>query len=144
MKTEENINNKYLPALSRIFSSVVMESLARKGHSSYLTEVCINSGLIEAISPATTLREFFDQVYNLLLKDISKPRTDRFVFEEIAGFDVSAGFAYGGSSIWIHEADPSNGVVLVPPYKTFYGVLKIGAGIPSVSVILANSIKEFR
>lgn len=69
MKTKENIKRKYLPALSRIFTPVVMDSLALKGHSGYLTEVYINSGLLERIDPSTTLGQFFDWVYNLLLKN---------------------------------------------------------------------------
>lgn len=63
------IDQKYLPALGRIFSPIVLDSLARKGYSPYLSEVCINSGLLERIDPATTLGEFFDWVYNLLFKN---------------------------------------------------------------------------
>ena len=63
------IDQKYLPALGRIFSPIVLDSLAQKGYSPYLSEVCINSGLLERIDPATTLGEFFDWVYNLLFKN---------------------------------------------------------------------------
>lgn len=69
MKTKENINRKYLPSLSRIFTPIVMDSLAQKGYSPYLSEVCINSGLLEEIDPATTLGQFFDWIYNLLFKN---------------------------------------------------------------------------
>ena len=68
MKTEKNINRKYFPALSRIFTPVVMDSIALKGHSGYLTEVCLNSGLLEKIDSTPTLGQFFDWVYNLLFK----------------------------------------------------------------------------
>lgn len=68
MKIEENINRKYFPALSRIFTPVVMDSLVQKGYSPYLSEVCENSGLLKNIDPATTLGQFFDWVYNLLFK----------------------------------------------------------------------------
>ncbi len=63
------IDQKYLPALGRVFSPIVMDSLAQKGYSPYLSEVCINSGLFERIDPTTTLGEFFDWVYNLLFKN---------------------------------------------------------------------------
>jgi len=63
------IDQKYLPALGRVFSPIVLDSLALKGYSPYLSEVCINSGLLERVDPATTLGEFFDWVYNLLFKN---------------------------------------------------------------------------
>jgi len=63
------IDPKYLPALGRVFSPIVLDSLAQKGYSPYLSEVCINSGLLERVDPATTLGEFFDWVYNLLFKN---------------------------------------------------------------------------
>ena len=68
MKTKENINRKYFPAISRIFTPLVMDSLVQNGYSPYLTEISINSGLLESINPATTLGQFFDQIYNLLFK----------------------------------------------------------------------------
>ena len=69
MKTIDNINQKYLPALSRIFSPVVMDSLALKGHSGYLTEVCANSGLLAQTDPSMPLAQFFDWIYNILFKN---------------------------------------------------------------------------
>ncbi len=63
------IDRKYLPTLGRIFTPIVMDSLVRKGYSSYLSEVCINSGLLEKIDPLITLGQFFDWVYNLLFKN---------------------------------------------------------------------------
>ncbi len=63
------IDQKYLAAIGRIFSPIVLDSLAQKGYSPYLSEVCINSGLLDRIDPATTLGEFFDWVYNLLFKN---------------------------------------------------------------------------
>jgi len=68
MKTTEKINRKYLPALSRIFSPVVMDSLTVKGHSGYLTEVCANSDLIGHVDPSMPLSQFFDWIYNILFK----------------------------------------------------------------------------
>ncbi len=69
MKTKENINQKYLPAVSRIFSPVVMDSLAHKGHSAYLYEVCSNSDILEQIEPSMPLSQFFDWIYNILFKN---------------------------------------------------------------------------
>ncbi|MFC1724256.1 sce7726 family protein [candidate division KSB1 bacterium] len=63
------INHNYLPALSRIFSPLVLDVIAQKGKSPFLSEVCKNSGLIDKIDFATTLREFIDRVYNHLLKN---------------------------------------------------------------------------
>ncbi len=69
MKTIDNINQKYLPAVSRIFSPVVMDSLALKGHSGYLSEVCAKSGLLEQTDPSMPLPQFFDWIYNILFKN---------------------------------------------------------------------------
>ena len=63
------VDTKYLPAIGRIFTPVVMDSLAQNGYSPYLSEVSINSGLIESINPAITLGQFFDQVYKFLFKN---------------------------------------------------------------------------
>lgn len=63
------IDPKYLPALGRLFTPIVMDSLAQKSYSPYLSEVCINSGLLDKIDPATTLGQFFEWVYNLLFKN---------------------------------------------------------------------------
>ena len=63
------IDPKYLPALGRLFTPIVLDSLAQNGYSPYLSEVCKNSGLLGRIDPATTLSEFFDWVYNLLFKN---------------------------------------------------------------------------
>lgn len=66
MKPLIEMNKKYLPALSRIFSPIVMDSLVKNGYSPYLSEVSINSGLLEFINQPTTLGLFFDQVYDYL------------------------------------------------------------------------------
>ncbi len=63
------IDSKYLPALGRLFTPVVMDSLEQKGYSSYLSEVCANSGLLEKLDSSTTLGQFFDWVYHLLFKN---------------------------------------------------------------------------
>ena len=63
------IDPKYLPALGRLFTPIVMDSLAQKSYSPYLSEVCINSGLLDKIDPTTTLGQFFEWVYNILFKN---------------------------------------------------------------------------
>jgi len=63
------IDPKYLPALGRLFTPVVMDSLEQKGYSPYLSEVCVNSGLLEKLDFSTTLGQFFDWVYNLLFNN---------------------------------------------------------------------------
>lgn len=55
--------------MSRIFSPVVMDSLARKGHSAYLYEVCSNSDILEQIELSMPLSQFFDWIYNILFKN---------------------------------------------------------------------------
>ena len=63
------IDAKYFPSIGRIFTPVVMDSLALKGHSGYLTEVCANSGLLEQTDPSIPLSQFFDWIYNILFKN---------------------------------------------------------------------------
>jgi hypothetical protein len=63
------INKKYLPAIGRIFSPLVLDSIAEKGYSSYLAEVCRNSGLVEKIDRGVSLGGFFDWTYNFLFKN---------------------------------------------------------------------------
>jgi len=63
------INSKYNPALSRIFSSSVMNELARKGHSAFFKEMLFVSGLHEIIDENITLSDFLQIVYNHLFKN---------------------------------------------------------------------------
>jgi hypothetical protein len=68
MKPEFKINQKYLYALSKVFSPMVMDSLALKGNSRYLSEVCLKSGLLEQIDFSNTLGQFIDWIYKILFK----------------------------------------------------------------------------
>jgi len=61
--------DKYFPSISRIFTPVVMDSIAQKGQSSYLSEVCSNNGLFEKIDLSMSLGQFFDWAYDLLFKN---------------------------------------------------------------------------
>ncbi len=63
------IDSKYMPSLGRLFTPIVMESLEQKGYSHYLSEVCVNSGLLKKLDSTITLGEFFDLVYSILLKN---------------------------------------------------------------------------
>ena len=69
MKTQERINKNYLPALSKVFTPVVMDSLISKGTSAYLNEIVNNSGLIGILDTSMTLKDFFDWLYNFLIKN---------------------------------------------------------------------------
>ncbi|MGR3179980.1 MAG: sce7726 family protein [Candidatus Anammoxibacter sp.] len=63
------INARYLPALGHIFTPVVIDSIAQQGSSSYLSEVCSNSGLVKQIDPSMPLKKFFDWIYKILFKN---------------------------------------------------------------------------
>lgn len=69
MKSKENINKKYFPALGRIFTPVVMDSIIQTGTSGYLNEVINNSGLIKGLDTSMSLNNFFDWVYDFLFKN---------------------------------------------------------------------------
>ena len=69
MNTNIQIDQRYLPALGRLFSPVVMNSLAMEGYSGYLSEVCTNSGLLTQIDPEMPFGQFFDLIYNILFKN---------------------------------------------------------------------------
>jgi len=63
------IKKRYLPALSKIFTPIVLDSLAQNGTSNYLDEVVTNSGILNQLQASYSLRHFFDWVYDLLLKN---------------------------------------------------------------------------
>ena len=63
------INANYLNALSRIFTPIVLDSIAEKGYSAYLSEVCENSRLLQTIDNDTPFADFLNRVYDLLFKN---------------------------------------------------------------------------
>lgn len=69
MKKLHNINFNYLNAISRIFTPLVLDNVAEKGHSSYLTEVCSNSLLLNNIDMGLPFAEFLNRVYSFLFKN---------------------------------------------------------------------------
>jgi len=62
------IDDKYLPAIGRIFTPVVMDSIALNGHSAYLSEVCSNCGILQHIDSSMSLGQFFDFIYDIIFK----------------------------------------------------------------------------
>ncbi|MFH1052677.1 MAG: sce7726 family protein [bacterium] len=63
------VERKYLPALSKLFSAIVMNSIEQKGTSKYMIEVCKNSGMDKYLDPSIKISQVFDLVYNLIIKD---------------------------------------------------------------------------
>ena len=60
------IDERYFPSLSRVFSPIVMYELMQRGRSDYLDEVVSNSGIGSIIDMSQRLRDFFDGLYNFL------------------------------------------------------------------------------
>ncbi len=69
MNLAKTIDRTFYPAIGKIFTPLVMDQLISKGHSKYLAEVSLNSGLLEDLDPTTPLSHFFDRVYHLLFKN---------------------------------------------------------------------------
>lgn len=68
MKNALQIDDKYLPSISKFFSSGVLDSLIVQNNSAYLDEVCQNSGLLKNFDANGTVGDFFDYAYGVLLK----------------------------------------------------------------------------
>jgi hypothetical protein len=67
--TELNLNPKYLNALARIFSPLVLDSIASKGHSSYLTETINNSSIYTQLDKDLSFAEFLNWIYDYLFNN---------------------------------------------------------------------------
>ena len=52
--------------MARLFSAAVIDELASKGHSPLATRLLNEAGLSREFDPATRLRDFFDQIHDLL------------------------------------------------------------------------------
>jgi len=63
------IEQKYFHSVGRIFSPIVLDSIAYRGYSSFLTEICKNSGLLDNFNSSRTFREFLDWVYGFLFRN---------------------------------------------------------------------------
>jgi len=64
-----NIPLNYLPAFGKVFSPLVMNNLAQNGYSGYLSEVCSNSRIKDQIDTTISLRQFLEDLYNILQKN---------------------------------------------------------------------------
>ena len=64
-----NIPVNYLPAFGRVFSALVMNNLAENGYSDYLSEVCSNSRIMDQIDPTTLVKQFLEDIYDILQKN---------------------------------------------------------------------------
>ena len=68
-KTSFDIKLKYHNSLSRIFSPMVLDSIAINGKSAYFTEICTNSKLLTRIDRKLNFMDFLDKVYDFLFKN---------------------------------------------------------------------------
>lgn len=64
-----DIDQKFFAAIGRFFSPIVLTNLEKDNQSSYLSEVCHNSGLLKNIDLSITLGKFFDIIFQFLLKN---------------------------------------------------------------------------
>ena len=69
MKKTLNVNTNYINALSRIFTPFVLDNIAEKGYSSYLSEVCANSNILQNIDNSLSFADFLNWIYNFLFKN---------------------------------------------------------------------------
>ncbi len=60
------IDKRCFPSLSRVFSPIVLNDLVQRGRSDYLDEVVSNSGVRFMIDKSQRMRDFFDELFNLL------------------------------------------------------------------------------
>jgi len=67
-KFKIEIDKKYLPYIGKFFSPIVLSSFENHNNSSYFTEVCHNSRLLENIDLSISLGKFFDIIFHFLLK----------------------------------------------------------------------------
>ncbi|OQY39416.1 MAG: hypothetical protein B6229_03785 [Spirochaetaceae bacterium 4572_7] len=63
------LESQYYPAISRLFSPVVLKDIILNGYSAYFSEVCRNSGLLNSLDLSMPLSQFFDRIYSLLFKN---------------------------------------------------------------------------
>lgn len=63
-----NIDQKYYPAISRFFSPIVLMNIEKNYYSTYLSEVCQNSGILNEIDLSITFGKFLNTVFHFLLK----------------------------------------------------------------------------
>lgn len=64
-----DINQRFYTAIGRFFSPIVLSDLEKNNQSSYLSEVCQNSGLLNKIDLSMPLGKFFNIIFQFLLKN---------------------------------------------------------------------------
>ncbi len=67
MKQKFTIDKKYYPAISRIFSPVVLDGICKSGKSAYLSEVFRIANLSASFDKNMRLNDFFDYTYKMCL-----------------------------------------------------------------------------
>lgn len=63
-----DVDDKYLHAISRAFSPIVLDNLVWHSRSDYLAEVCRTSELSDNLDPSMSLADFFEALYRLLFR----------------------------------------------------------------------------
>lgn len=69
MKRKFSIDKKFYPAISRIFSPVVLDSIAVDGRSGYMNEVIKLSNFSASFDLDMSLSDFFDFTYDFCVKN---------------------------------------------------------------------------
>lgn len=64
-----DIDQKFYTAIGHFFSPIVLSNLEKNNQSSYLSEVCQNSGLLNKIDLSMPLGKFFDMIFQFLLNN---------------------------------------------------------------------------
>lgn len=63
-----NIDPKFYPAITRFFSPIVLKNIEKNYYSTYLSEVCQNSGILNEIDLSITFGKFLNTIFQFLLK----------------------------------------------------------------------------
>lgn len=61
-----SVDSRYFNPLSRIFTPIVLDKIAEKGYSEYLSEIFRNSNLINKIDLSSTFSIFLNEIYRFL------------------------------------------------------------------------------
>jgi len=98
------IDAKYYPTLSKVFSSLVLNSIAFNGYSPYLTEIW-NSGIIKDLTDKNqNLSEFLSSVYNYLLKRYR----NEYIYKNVIANEIILGRHSFGKSKMLSELRVGN------------------------------------
>ncbi len=64
--TKISVENRYLNALSHVFTPLVLNKIIEDGYSKYLNEVLVNSNLMQNMDLSQTFYDFLESVYAFL------------------------------------------------------------------------------